>query len=471
MVATAALESYLLHGGQLTRPMIHDLMQVYVAKGRSSEAMALLHEMPRHGLSPNEYSFSFALSALKRSLIQFPDPDPAENQRRARKALDLINDMRRLGLPIERLVYNEAMDCVGKVGLMQEAFALFNQSMEGPAAPPTQFTFSILIKACVVAGDAEKAEYVVEKLMPSLGVQVGSVAYNGLLAAHAGNIDRAYAVWQRMVSAGIVPDAHTERALASSFASNPQLAVELVSEARAMQCAAKSRATTTDEGTKRDGIHARDGGEDDDAVSVANLGTPAPSRQSPLVLDDMAARGQGYSTMGLGLAAGAASVQDAEGLNEGEQGPFQAATRLLHIDLHGHSQAAAKMVLLRRLDALMESWPHLQQAHTDAEESKNVALVIVTGRGRSNPRKVGVLREVVTAALAEQGLRAQDTPGNPGRLQVPLTELAPFITARRESMQRDVFLGAARARFVYIGTGLAWLAAAAFIIPRLAPWL
>ena len=47
--------------------------------------------------------------------------------------------------------------------------------------------------------------------------------------------DRAYAVWQRMVKAGVVPDEVTQRILVHCFSNNLQMASALVKEARQMR--------------------------------------------------------------------------------------------------------------------------------------------------------------------------------------------------------------------------------------------
>ncbi len=47
--------------------------------------------------------------------------------------------------------------------------------------------------------------------------------------------DRAYAVWQRMVKAGVVPDEVTQRILVHCFRNNLQMASALVKEARQLR--------------------------------------------------------------------------------------------------------------------------------------------------------------------------------------------------------------------------------------------
>ena len=50
--------------------------------------------------------------------------------------------------------------------------------------------------------------------------------------ARADDMDGAYAVWQRMQAAKVLPDHITQRVLSQAFAGNATLAAELVSEAQ-----------------------------------------------------------------------------------------------------------------------------------------------------------------------------------------------------------------------------------------------
>ena len=49
--------------------------------------------------------------------------------------------------------------------------------------------------------------------------------------------------------------------------------------------------------------------------------------------------------------------------------------------------------------------------------------------------------------------------------------MCPALQAQQEAMQRDHFFSVARARYTYIFAGVAGLMAAAYIVPRLAPWM
>ena len=52
--------------------------------------------------------------------------------------------------------------------------------------------------------------------------------------------DGAYATWQKMVALKIVPNVITQRALASAFSNNPQMAAALVKEAQQLQASSSA---------------------------------------------------------------------------------------------------------------------------------------------------------------------------------------------------------------------------------------
>lgn len=52
--------------------------------------------------------------------------------------------------------------------------------------------------------------------------------------------DGAYATWQKMLALKIVPNVITQRALASAFGGNPQMASALVKEAQQLQASSSA---------------------------------------------------------------------------------------------------------------------------------------------------------------------------------------------------------------------------------------
>ncbi|KAL4549103.1 hypothetical protein Ndes2526B_g04148 [Nannochloris sp. 'desiccata'] len=543
--AAAALDKYnRLSGGAPSRPLYHSLMDLYSRKGDAESVIKILNEMIKwNNPPPNEYTFGYAISALKKNSARAGGTDKMSRTATAAalQALELFEIMISLKMDLTPnfIIYNELIDCFGRAGDVDQAFKLFHRALTIDKIKPTVHTFSILIKACAVAKQPDRASDVVFKLMPQHGFVPGAAAWNGLLGAAAGaaggGVDRAYEVWQKMIDAGVLPDMHTERALAKAFASHPQLAAELVGEARTLaeesKKEKKGRIEKDNDSSFRSGNGEIIGNVDITSLASQRRQLPAPSisesfaapstpsKQQPILLDELRRKRKNISAHKLGLAPDFFGKPRGESFSEPQQrqegGEYQQdddadynvaddtsyppkdtatthVSKLLSLDLHGHSQAAAEMTLLCRLEALVEAWPeislqlaqheaqHAQHATTNTNSTNNdlytrfnnsTGLVIITGVGKGSRDGLGVLKHAVRAILTKQGLTAVDVPDNPGRIFIPLEKISTFAEKQWERMQRDHFYAAARARYAGIGVGIAGVVAAAVIIPRLGPWL
>ncbi len=536
--AAAALAAYYRSGGQPSRPLYHSLMDLYSRKCDAESAVKILNTMiESSNPPPNQHSFGYAISALKKSAGAASTKNKATASTAAQHALQLFETMRspRINLSPNATLYNELIDCFGKAGDLDQAFKLFHQAVAVDKIQPSSYTFSILIKSCAVARQPDKANDVVFKLMPQYKIQPTAAAWNGLLGATAaaagGSVDRAYEVWQKMIDAGVVPDMHTERALAKAFASHPQLAAELVGEARSLAEESKKmkeQVVEREKDTFRNNItisslHRRSekaSPNQQQQLSQQQLSQQprqhqfsnsepttifptTPSKQLPILLDELQRKKHNVSAYALGLSP--SFFGNAKEEEEEEEGPRQQQegerdteesrdtttvpkstssrnnnfSTLLSLDLHGHSQAAAEMTLLCRLEALVEAWPELVRAQHVAQHATDTptptttldGLVIITGVGKNTQGGLGVLKSAVHAMLQKQGLTAIEVPNNPGRLFIPFDQISNFAEKQWERMQREHIYAAARARYGTVVVGVAGVVAAAVIIPRLGPWL
>lgn len=324
---------------------------------------------------------------------------------------------------------------------------------------------------------------------------------------------------------------------ARAFASHPQLAADLVGEARKVaddaraarqrkqpsqpssaNGASASSTRAGEEAAEWEGLVQRISQGPGSRAGVAAEGGGGEgkvgvtlSRQMPIRLDPLAQGRHSAADLGLTMAGptrpGIQWTADSGAPQVGGSEAGADLSELLTLDLHGHSQPAANMALLRRLEVLVQAWPELQAAaaeaaalgartHMSAQPTHvmqgqgqaqwqrpgqhasqalvlgpEAALCIVTGMGRNSREGQGVLKATVRGALAQQGLPAVDHVTNPGRVLVPWPELAEFLGAQREQLQRDRVLDAARKRYTWVGAGVAGLAGLALIVPRLQPWL
>jgi pentatricopeptide repeat protein len=562
--AAAALETYHRCGGAAARPLYHSLMELYSRKGDPESVVNILNTMiSTNNPPPNQHSFGYCISALKKSItsskVSSSFNKEATTAAAAHQALQLFETMISgpLNLAPNSTLYNELIDCFGRAGDVEQAFKLFQRAVAVDHIQPTVHTFSILIKACAIAKQPDRANDVVFKLMPQHGLVPGPAAWNGLLGAAAqGSVDRAYDVWQKMIDAGIVPDIHTERVLAKAFASHPQLAAELVAEARSFSSFEGGKSLPSlslSSSLLEEEQPQQHQSNSDDATAASSSGSAAsnfttstsPSKQQPILLNTLKRKKNnkisGY-TLGMGSpsafktqtevdeeeentihflierkiehSGGTPPKQgkgeergDGENEQQREDTPLHVShnrdtinttavhlSKLLSLDLHGHSQAAAEMSLLNRLEALVEAWPKISRnleifssQHASSNDTTSIdpptndttnnndderrGLVIITGVGKGSGGAGGVLKSAVHAMLQKQGLSAVEVPTNPGRLFVSFDQISNFAEKQWERMQRDHFYAAARVRYGAVGFGVAGLVAAAVILPRLGPWL
>lgn len=205
--------------------------------------------------------------------------------------------------------------------------------------------------------------------------------------------------------AGAVPDDCTERVLALAFGSHPALAAEVVAEARAIQRQRRGAADAADAAAAdvaaKDAAAAGSGqgeGKEEELESedagAAGAGEKRPPyrlhqhRQRALMVDQqdyVSRRDPGlHRPLGLLLDAAPATLPSSGGLFGGGRNAAAGADgtsseeaaeeervlqlrQLLVLDLHGSSQAAARMVLLRRLEALVHAAPQLEAAMAQQE--------------------------------------------------------------------------------------------------------
>ncbi|PRW51133.1 Glutathione S-transferase theta-2B [Chlorella sorokiniana] len=611
-----------------------------------SAAAQLVQELRLDVPPLNEYGYGALLTALSRA--EHPPYDlPA---RYAEKAAQAFEEMQAAGVVPNAVLWHNLLDCQAKAGQPDAAFATYRRMLAAGAAP-NSWTFSMLVSACGRARQPGRASEVVERLMPQAGVAPSLTVWNSLLGAYgrAGSVDAAYAAWLRMLESGTIPDDCTERSLALAFGSHPALAAEVVAEARQIrqQRAAEGGLDGAADGADAQAQGSGNGGGGEEQAGAAGATDGSAGKRPPYRLhqhrqgslavdrpDHISQRSQRRNPapgllMSRGLpGAGAAGGAGAEavgsgagsaadgGSGSGEEAEGQGLQlrQLLVLDLHGSSQAAARMVLLRRLEALvmhaaelfaemerMEAehyrrqewqqqlalarrqtreasrallrdmqggssggssmvddggsssgnggrlaepssegagtaegeaaaigqqqqhealqqqqqqqqgeWPTFGQRWGDSASSPRRSadpaadadaadgdqqqqgqqgqldatarprgrrflppgLNIITGVGRhSKGDRGGVLKAAVQQVLQQQGLGTVDDPTNEGVVIVPWPVLAAYLEQQREAMDKDHFFSAARMRYLYVLSGVAGLAAAANLLPRLAPWL
>ncbi|KAL0055686.1 hypothetical protein WJX82_003200 [Trebouxia sp. C0006] len=273
-------------------------------------------------LSPNAKSYRAVLLAYARPSHAGFNLEPFV----AAEAEAVFKSMVDAGHVATRIAYHWLMMAQGKAGLVDRAFLTY-QEMLAKGHEASTHSVNILLDACARANQPARGQEFFDTEIPLRNIEISHTEWNSLLSLYnaARDMDGAYAVWQRMVKAGVVPDEVTQRILVQCFRNNLQMASALVKEARQMMMAAEADATK-----------------------------PKIMSKKGIV------RGQQTS-----------QVHIMEGSID-NRGPFV-------LDLHGLSKPAAQLALQHRIEYLVDR-PDLFQAA--AGRQLRPTFLIITGQGR-----------------------------------------------------------------------------------------
>lgn len=245
-----------------------------------------------------------------------------------------------------------------------------------------------------------------------------------------------------LLAAGATPDDLTERALALAFASHPALAADVVAEARQIR---QSRQAAADVGRALaeaepggNGEEGEEGGEGEGAESDAEAGAAVAAtaaagakgmrapyrlqrhRQGSLPIDQPSSAQRSHTPLAqlLEVVRGRGSGSNGASAADAEQRGLQ-VRQLLLLDLHGSSVAAARMVLLRRLETLVLQVPELEAevGRMEAEWRRQRAQRVQQGQRQAEQQALrhqqqDVAHELI-AALSS-GSSSRERPSSTG---------------------------------------------------------
>ncbi|KAK9809969.1 hypothetical protein WJX72_002793 [[Myrmecia] bisecta] len=330
--ALQQLHAFQREGGRSRLWMYNTLISMHARRRDPNAALEAAKQLRDANLRPDLYTYGALLNACAKA--QHPPYDlPPEFARRAQA---LYEEMIAAGICPNQIVIHSLMDCQAKAGLVDEAFASFKLLHQHGLRPDTT-SYNILVSACARAGLPFRAQEVVEKLMPAAGLQPDLVTWNTLLSAFARirHIDGAYKTWQKMQRAGVVPDKTTQKILAEAFAANPGLAADLVAEAV---------------GLREFLLEQPPEAENDTAAAIE----PGAAATAAATREPSATAGANTHVNGikhlLRIHRRTSTQLDEVGRQLSSD---EAVEQPLWLDLHGLSQSAARVAILRRLDYLV----------------------------------------------------------------------------------------------------------------------
>ncbi|KAL0023572.1 hypothetical protein WJX77_003099 [Trebouxia sp. C0004] len=385
---------------------LNGVINMYARMRQVDKALATFSKListPK--MSPNAQSYRAVLLAYSRTSHAGHNLEPSV----AAKAEAVFKSMVDAGHVATRSTHHWLMMAQGKAGLVDRAFQTY-QEMLAKGHEATSYSINILLDACARGNQPARGQEIFDKELPLHNIEISCTEWNSLLSVYnaAGDMDRAYAVWQRMVNAGVVPNEVTQRILVHCFRNNLQMASALIKEARQLRMAAEVDPTK-------------------------------PKIVSRIV------RGQQTS-----------QVHIMEG-SIGPRGPFV-------LDLHGLSKPAAQLALQHRLEYFVDE-PNLFRAGRRLKPN----FLIITGQGTHSHVSVAAdsMQTVVTNALENIQLVYRFQKHRPGNVQVQYDALCKYARQEAQSSAVSTFLHEASFRYLMVFGGVSGLCGAMYVIPKL----
>lgn len=402
------LRQYEHAGRQPEVSSLNAVIETYARMRQLDKALATFSKLTSTPqLSPNARSYRAVLLAYSRPSHTGFDLEPSV----AAKAEAVFNSMVHAGHGATRIAYHWLMMAQGKAGLVDRAFHTY-QEMLAKGHQASTHCINILLNACAKANQPARGQEFFDTEIPLRNIEICQTEWNSLLSLYnaAGDMDGAYAVWQRMVKTGVVPDEVTQRILVQCFGSNLQMASAIVKEARQLRMAA-----------------------DADPAKLKILAKKG------------IARGQNTS-----------QVHIMEGSID-HRGPFI-------LDLHGLSKPAAQLALQHRLEHLTDE-PDLFQAGRQLRPT----LLIITGQGSHSHASVAAnsMQTVVTNLLENIQLPYTVPKQSPGNVHVLHDALCKYARQKAQSSAVSTFLHEASFRYLMVFGGVSGLCGATYVIPKL----
>lgn len=171
------------------------MLDALVCNGQVEESVKLLNEW-KTTITPNTVMYSTIIKGFA-------------NKRMAARALDMWEEMCKLGLTFNTVVFNALIDSQARVGAMDKVTMLV-ESMGPKGCVPDGITYSTIVKGYCTKGDLDKAFEVFRSLQGN-GMAMDSVIYNTVMdgCTRHNRMDLADLVWEDMVKNNIKPSNFT----------------------------------------------------------------------------------------------------------------------------------------------------------------------------------------------------------------------------------------------------------------------
>ncbi|KAK6159066.1 hypothetical protein DH2020_006380 [Rehmannia glutinosa] len=202
------------------------MLDVYGKMGRSwDKILQLLDEMRSVGLEFDEFTCSTVISACGREGL-------------LEEAKSFFDGLKLNGYIPGTVTYNSLLQVYGKAGIYNEALSVLKE-MEENNCPPDSVTYNELVAAYVRAGFNEEGAELIDT-MTRKGIKPNAITYTTLIDAYgkSGKVDKALCFFKQMKESGCVPNICTYNSILGMLGKKSRIEdmMEIISDMKSNGC-------------------------------------------------------------------------------------------------------------------------------------------------------------------------------------------------------------------------------------------
>lgn len=211
--SSSATSSHTSSQSSLTASALSSTSLTTLKSANTNPASLINHQNQANLLIPNEETFKHVIRALTK-------------QGQLKQALELEAKWRNSGtVTLPQSIYTDIIACTIKNGQVDRAWEIFNY-MQTYLHAPNSIAFTLMIKACAIRQEAERALDLVTRMTDS-NVPLSDMAFTFLIQAVGSRPDyyaESFRLFEQMILQGFTPNLYTYNALLDSCSKHGDIA-------------------------------------------------------------------------------------------------------------------------------------------------------------------------------------------------------------------------------------------------------